>query len=382
MGAFGTILTSILVFGFLIFIHEFGHYIFARIFRVTITEFSIGMGPKIVWYDSKKTGIRYALSAIPFGGYVAMEGENGGMEPSAKTDESTKTESQDSEGKNLTSAESDGEKSQKTGDTQPFDQKPAWQRLIITVAGAAVNIIAGFVAMIVFTAIVNIGTTTVYDFPETSYEISSADSGLMAGDTITKIDGKRIRIADELSYEIMRRGYEPVDVTVMRDGKEITLENVVFPTETESGQTFGMMDFRVYGIQKDFFKVLKYSFHKTVLMVRMVWESLFDLITGRYTIAAVSGPVGISEAIGTAAKAGGLNLLYITTLISINLGVMNLMPIPALDGGRMVCILAEIVTGKRIPPKVENAINAVGLAILLGFSVFIMIKDVIQLMIG
>ena len=381
MGAFGTILTSILVFGFLIFIHEFGHYIFARIFKVTITEFSIGMGPKLVWYDSKKTGIRYALSAIPFGGYVAMEGENGGMELSAAAEENTETVSEGFEAKSLPTATAEVGETGKLK-TRPFDQKPAWQRLIITVAGAAVNILAGFIAMIIFTSIVNIGTTTVYDFPETSYETSSRDSGLMAGDTITKIGGKRVRIADELSYEIMRRGNEPVDVTVIRDGEEITLEQVVFPTATESGQTFGMMDFRVYGVQKNFFKVIKYSFYKTVLMVRMVWESLFDLITGRYTIAAVSGPVGISEAIGEAAKTGGLNLLYITTLISINLGVMNLMPIPALDGGRTVCILAEMVTGKRIPPKVENTINAVGLAILLGFSVFVMIKDVIQLIIG
>lgn len=388
MGAIGTIFTSILVFGFLIFIHEFGHYFFARIFKVTINEFSIGMGPKLVWYDSKKTGIRYALSAIPFGGYVAMEGENGGMdEPS---DAETETD-ESSGGENASST--DASNPPKTDDrpeipdeirakTQPFNEKPAWQRLIITVAGAAVNIIAGFIAMIIFTSIVNIGSTTVYDFPETSYDVSSNDSGLMAGDTVLKIDGKKVRISDELSYEIMRRGHKPVDVTVLRNGEEIVLEDVVFPGESESGQSFGMMDFRVYGVKKNFGSVMKYSFYKTILMVRMCWESLFDLITGRYTIAAVSGPVGISEAIGEAAKAGGLNLLYITTLISINLGVMNLMPIPALDGGRTVCIIAEIITRKRIPAKVENTVNAVGLAILLALSVFIMIKDVIQIMLG
>ena len=366
MGAFGTILTSILVFGFLIFIHEFGHYIFARIFKVTINEFSIGMGPKLVWYDSKKTGIRYAFSAIPFGGYVAMEGENGGMDAESSPVSKNKDEGFDYAAK-------------RRENTQPFNEKPAWQRLIITVAGAAVNIIAGYIAMIIFTAIVNIGSTTVYDFPETSFEVSSADSGLMAGDTITKIDGKRVRISDELSYEIMRKGHKPVDVTVIRDGEEITLRDVVFPGASESGQTFGMMDFRVWGQKKTFGSVMKHSFFKTILMVRMCWESLFDLITGRYTLAAVSGPVGISEAIGEAAKAGGLNLLYITTLISINLGVMNLMPVPALDGGRTVCILAEMITRKRIPPKVENTVNAIGLAILLLFSLFIMVKDVFQL---
>ena len=206
MNIISTIFIAILVFGFLIFIHEFGHYIFARIFKVTITEFSIGMGPKLVWYDSKKTGIRYCLSAIPFGGYVAMVGEDG---------------------------ESD--------DPNAFNKKPAWQRLIIIIAGAMINIIAGVIAIIILVSIIDIGGTTVAAFPETEFEISSSDSGLMEGDEIIRIDGKRVRILDELSYEIMRKGYEPIDVTVLRDGKEMTF-TVEFPVAEEQGQKFGMMD--------------------------------------------------------------------------------------------------------------------------------------------
>ena len=341
-----TIFISILIFGFLIFIHEFGHYIFARIFNVTITEFSIGMGPKLLWYDSKKTGIRYCLSAIPFGGYVAMVGED--------------VESED---------------------PNALNKKPAWQRLIIIVAGATINIIAGVLATIILTSIVNIGGTTVAAFPETGYEVSSKDSGLEIGDEIVRVDGKRVNILDELSYEIMRKGNKPVDITVIRDGEEQTLENVVFPVAEQQGQTFGMMDFQVKRIEKNFFKVIGYSISKSALTVRMCWESLFDLITGRYTLAAVSGPVGISEVIGEAANQGGASLLSIVALISINLGVMNLLPIPALDGGRMVLILVEMVTGKKLPPNVEATINAVSLMILLGLSVIIMIKDVIGLFI-
>ncbi len=344
MGTIPTILTAILVFSFLIFIHEFGHYIFARIFKVTINEFSIGMGPKLVWYDSKKTGIRYALSAIPIGGYVAMAGEDG---------------------------ESD--------DPNSFGKKPAWQRLIITVAGAFVNIIAGFLAMVIFASISNIGSTTIYDFPETEYEISSADSGLMPEDTIIKVDGRRVRTADALSYEIMRKGHEPIDITVIRDGREETLTDVVFPIASQSGQVFGVMDFRVYAKEKTFGGVIGYAFSRSTLIVRMCWESIFDLITGRYTLGAVSGPVGITEVIGDAAKYGFANLLGIISLISINLGVMNLLPIPALDGGRTVTILAEMITRKKIPPNVEGIINAVGLAVLLGLSFIVMIKDVIGL---
>ena len=340
-----TIFLSILIFGFLIFIHEFGHYIFARIFKVTITEFSIGMGPKLVWYDSKKTGIRYCLSAIPFGGYVAMVGEDG---------------------------ESD--------DPNALNKKPAWQRLIIIVAGAVINIIAGILATVILTSIVNIGGTTVAAFPETEFEVSSQESGLMVGDEITHIDGKRVRILDQLSYEIMRKGHEPIEVTVIRDGVEHTFE-VIFPVVEDQGQRFGMMDFQVKRIEKNFFKVIGYSLSKSALTVRMCWESLFDLITGRYTLAAVSGPVGISEVIGQAANQGTTSLLNIVALISINLGVMNLLPIPALDGGRMILILVEMVTKKKLPPNIEANINAVSLLVLLGLSAIIMIKDVIGLFI-
>ena len=434
MNVITTVIVSILVFGFLIFIHEFGHYIFARIFNVTITEFSIGMGPKLLWYDSKKTGIRYCLSAIPIGGYVAMVGEDG---------------------------ESD--------DPNAFGKKPAWQRLIITVAGATVNIVAGFIAIIIFVSLINIGNTkvnvfykdvygqvssydsglrtgdeivavggvkvttydelakeinkalepisltvirdknqitlenvkfpqwensggkyalvdfealgdgrTVGEFYKNTYSVSS-NSSLMVGDEIIKIGGTRIFIADEVSYEIMRKGHEPVDIVVIRDGQEITLENVIFPTVEDQGQTFGLMDFKVDRIDKNIFSVLGYSFSKAALTVRMCGESIIDLITGRYTLAAVSGPVGISQVIGQAANQGFVSLLSIISLISINLGAMNLLPIPALDGGRTVMILIEMVTKKKLPPNVEATINAVGLIILLGLSVIIMIKDVIGL---
>ena len=267
-------------------------------------------------------------------------------------------------------------------DPNAFNKKPAWQRLIITAAGATVNIVAGFLAMIILTAIINIGDTTVREFvdtEETGYEVSSEDSGLEVGDKIIAVDGKRVRILDQLSYEIMRRGNEPIDITVIRDGREIVIPNVIFPTISEQDQVFGAMDFRVSRVDKTLGTVLKFSFNKSCLIIRMVWESLYDLITGRYTLAAVSGPVGISGAIGDAAREGFASLLYMVTLISINLGVMNLIPFPALDGGRLVTILIEMITRKKIPAKIEGWINAIGLGILLLFIIFVSVKDVIQL---
>ena len=340
-----TVLTALLVFGLLIFIHEFGHYIFARIFKVKINEFSIGMGPKLLYYDSKKTGIRYSLSMFPIGGFVAMEGEN-----------------------------------EEASDPNSFDKKPAWQRFIITAAGATVNIIAGFLIMIILSTMVPIGNTTVGEFVVSEeFDVSSSDSGLQIGDKIIKVGKKRVVYYDELSYEIMRQGTRPIDLTVIRDGKTQVIENVVFPGMSQDGQSFGSMDFRIYRVDKDFGTVMNYSFRKSFLIVRMCWESIYDLITGRYTVAAISGPVGISSAIGDAAKAGIASLLHIAALISINLGVMNLLPIPALDGGRLLTLIIEMITRKKLPPKVEGIINTVGLAALLLLSVVIMVKDVVGL---
>lgn len=351
MGSALTVIIAILVFGFLIFIHEFGHYITARIFKVTINEFSIGMGPRLFTYDSKKTKIKYSLAMLPIGGFVAMAGEDGANPETAD-------------------------------DPNTFDKKPAWQRFIITAAGAFVNILAGFLAMILLTALINIGDTKVAEFvpkEETGFDVSSEESGLLVGDEIIRVNGKRVKILDELSYEIMRQGYKPVDLTVIRDGKETVLEDVVFPSMSEEEQTFGAMDFRVKRVEKNLGRVLGFSVRKSALIVRMCWESIYDLITGRYTLAAVSGPVGISSAIGDAAAEGFTSLLYIVTLISINLGVMNLLPIPALDGGRILTILIEMITGKKLPPRVEGMINGIGLALLLLLSAVILVKDVFQL---
>ncbi len=355
MGILQTAIIAILVFGFLIFIHEFGHYLTARIFHVTINEFSIGMGPRLISHTSKKTGIKYSLAALPIGGFVAMAGEDG-AEPEPGVPD----------------------------DPNSFDKKPAWQRFIITFAGAFVNVLAGIIAMIILTSLIPKGGTTVAQFvskEETGYEISTEESGLMEGDVITAIDGKRVKIHDQLNYEIMRRANKPVDVTVIRDGKEILLKDVVFPTITDQNQVFGAVDFRVWAVDNSFGNVMYHSWHKSTLIIRMCWESLYDLFSGRYTIAAVSGPVGISGAIGDAARQGPKTLLYIIALISINLGVMNLLPIPALDGGRLITIIFEMITRKRVPPKIEGMINAVGLFLLLGFSLFIMLKDIIQLII-
>ncbi len=354
-----SILVTVLVFGFLIFIHEFGHFICARVFGVTVNEFSIGMGPRLVWYESKKSGTVYSLAMLPIGGFVAMAGEDG---------------------------ESD--------DPNAFDKKPAWQRFIITAAGAVVNIVFGFLAMFIIVGIIfgtkdkNFGGTTVAGFAteeqmlemgeDINLEFRSSDF-LKKGDVILSVEGNSVYLADELSYHIMRYGDRPMDLVILRDGAQIELSDVQFPKMSAQGQTFGVMDFQIYRLEKNVGNFFSVSFTKTGLILRMCWESVIDLITGRYTFAAVSGPVGISSAIGDAVADGVLSVLNLVVIISINLGFMNLLPIPALDGGRLITLLAEMITRKRIPVKIEAIINAIGLAILLLLSLVIMVKDVFTL---
>ena len=356
MGPILTVILSLLVFEFLIFIHEFGHYITARIFKVTINEFSLGFGPELLSYESKKTGIKYKLSMLPLGGFVAMAGED-----------------------------------EESDDPNAFNKKPAWQRFIITAAGATVNIVAGFLAMIIIVCFIKVGNTTYgapmedslfteigYDNVDTTHR--SSDSGLQYGDEIIAVNGKNVRIYDELSYQIMRYGNEPVDLTILRDGERMTLKDVSFPTTSQQGQVFGIIDFKITGYKnKNVFSIFSLSFRKAALVMRMCWESILDLCTGRYTLEAVSGPVGISAAIGDAASAGFLSLLNIVVLISMNLGFMNLVPFPALDGGRLITILIEMITRKKIPAKIEGIINAVGLAILFTFMIIILFKDTFAL---
>ena len=339
-----TILLTVLIFGALILIHELGHYLFARLFDVEIHEFALGMGPKLLSHVSKKTGIRYSLRAIPFGGYVSMEGEDGESENS-----------------------------------RAFCNKATWKRMIITSAGAMMNLLLGVILTFIYVSTFKTYGTTV---------IAKADESVLAeyvqtGDEIIEIDGNNVYSATDLIYEIHRQGIEPVDVTVLRDGKEIVIRNVQFPVSVENGMAGGTCDFKIYGKTKSASEVFKQTYAQTRLSCKMVYESIWDLITGRYGAEAVSGPIGTGQVIGDAVqsdrKTGGHSLLYLCALITINLGLFNLLPIPALDGGRLFFQLIELIRRKPINRKYEGYVHAAGMVLLLLFMVFITFKDIIKL---
>ena len=341
------ILIAVLVFGLLILMHEGGHYFFARLFGVTVNEFSIGMGPKLFQRVSKKTGIAYSLRALPIGGYVSMVGED-----------------------------------EDTDDPNALNRKPYWQRFIILAAGASVNILAGILVMSILVASADrLPSTVIYQFMDgsTSNVGATEGGGLRENDRILAVDGVTIHIANELVYEVMHRATVPVDVTVLRDGSRIIVKDVSFPLMSEQGVTFGSTDFYVYSEAKTVLSVLKHAFFRSVSTVKMIWESLIDLISGRYGVEAVSGPVGVTKVVSEAAASGLSDFMNLVVVISMNLGIMNLLPFPALDGGRILFLLIEAVFRRPIPRSVEGAINLVGFAALMLLMIVITVKDVVDL---
>ncbi|MBO5649353.1 MAG: site-2 protease family protein [Clostridia bacterium] len=336
------ILLAILMFGFLIFIHEFGHFSAARAFGVTVREFAIGMGPKLVSRVSKKTGIRYSVRALPFGGYVSMAGED-----------------------------------EESDDPGALCAKPVWQRMIITAAGAAMNLCIGFLVMGLLVSLSpSLGGTVVADFFDGA---TSPGYGLQVEDRIVMIGDTRVHTATDLVYTIMHDARGPVDVTVVRGGEKVVLTGVQFPSYTEAGHVYGNRDFYVYAVEKTPYVVLHQAFWQSVNTVQMIWDSLYDLVFGEYTVEDLSGPIGVTQAIGQAAGQGAQNFGFMFVFISVNLGIFNLLPLPALDGGRLFFQLVELILRRPISRSVEGYIHFAGILLLMLLMVFVTFQDLTRL---
>ena len=301
------------------------------------------MGPKLISKRSKKSGILYSVRAFPIGGFVSMAGED-----------------------------------EESGDVNALNRKPVWQRMVITVAGAAMNLIIGFILMtVVVITSTSIGGTTILRFAEDN--TLSEQSGLMIGDEIVKVGDTRVHIASELAYEIMRNGVEPLDITVRRDGEIVEIKDVQFPTIIEQGIQFGMTDFIVLAEEKTFANVIEQSFYRSISTVKMIWQSLIDLITGRYGLEQMSGPVGITAVVSEVAKSSFTDYLYLVVVITINLGIFNLLPLPALDGGRLIFQIIELIRRRPVKPEFEGYVHFIGIVLLMLLMVVITFKDVMNL---
>ena len=335
------ILLALLAFGLMILVHELGHFAFAKIFKVAITEFSIGMGPKI-FSKQGKDGVTYSFRAFPIGGFVAMEGEN---------------------------EESDNPNS--------FDRKPAYQRFIITIAGAVMNILVAILLVFVITiSTSSYGTTTIESFDDGS----ASYQGLCVGDEIIQVGNDKVTTLDELNYEIMINGIKPVDIIVERNNQIITVENISFPINDDNADfKYGEMNFNVVYETKTFNNIIKNTFHTSISTVKMIWDSILGLITGRFSLKLISGPIGATGAMVEVAQYGPISFLYMVAVISMNLGVFNLLPIPALDGGTLLFTSIEMIFKKRIPKKVEDTIKLVFFGLLILLIIIVSVKDVTAL---
>jgi regulator of sigma E protease len=345
------IVIAIVMFGVLIGIHEFGHFTAAKACGVKVNEFAIGMGPAIV--KKQKGETLYALRALPIGGYCAMEGE-----------------------------EDDSD------DPRAFMNKRPWQKLIILIAGSFMNYLLGVILlMIVFSTAAGFVQPVIKDFMNgCPYE--SAD-GLQAGDRFYSIDGKRIHFASDIT-DLLGSGGEH-DIVLIRSGQKVALKDYdmeLVQYEGESSPKYGLY---FESEPNNLWTNFKYSLGWSVEFVRMVWDGLTQLVTGVVGIKDMSGPVGIVTMMtdvgeNSATKAdAALNILYFCAFIAINLSVMNMLPIPALDGGRVfLLVVTTIVQGvmrRRVNPKIEAYINAAGMVMLLGLMAVVMYNDIAKLVV-
>ncbi|MFR5875691.1 MAG: M50 family metallopeptidase [Eubacterium sp.] len=333
------IIIAILFFELIIIIHESGHYVAARLMKIKVNEFSIGMGPKLFQFTKGDT--KYTLRLILFGGYCSMEGE-----------------------------------SEESNDENSFGKKRVIQRIFVVISGALMNLILGVViiALLITTQQSLIGTPTVARFANDA--VSS--SVLQEGDTIKSIDGMRVYTSTDVTTGLSRSADDTLEMVVERDGKTMTLD-VNFNMEEYEGKKYIDMDFWLLGVEKTVGNVIKNTFAEWVSYARMVFLSVHDMIVGRYGVSDLSGPVGAIGVVSTAVKTSASSMLRIMALLTINVGLFNLFPIPALDGWRLFLLIFEGIFKRKMPDKWEWAINGAGLILLILLMCVVTFSDITKL---
>lgn len=347
------IIIAILAFGVLIALHEFGHFATAKLLGVRVNEFAIGMGPLLLSKQTKET--QYSLRLLPIGGYCAMEGED-----------------------------------EASDDPRAFTNQAGWKKFVILVAGAFMNLLTGFlIVLVLYQGIATFSTNTVAAFMD-GFPLEG-EAGLMAGDRIVKINGVTTRTYHDVSLQLNRGEGESMDLVVLRDGKRLELDD--FPLSRrdygEEGLKFG-----VYFAKEENtpLAVLQYSAWDCLYFVKLVWYGLCDLVTGAAGLNDLAGPIGIVESIGTVGNqaetmaAGVWNVCYYIALIAVNLAVMNLLPLPALDGGRVFFLLVNglcaLLFRRKIPEKYEGYVHMAGMAMLLALMAVVAFHDIWRIVTG
>ncbi|MBR5809598.1 MAG: site-2 protease family protein [Clostridia bacterium] len=377
-----TTLVTLLIFLVMITLHEFGHFIVAKALKVNVLEFAIGMGPAIFKKQGKET--LYSLRIFPIGGYCSLDGENGGS---------------DNEG--------------------AFCNQKLWKRILIVSAGAILNLILGFVLFAVFVGITSpFSSNTIGKVDERSY---LSEVGVYAGDKIVAIDGNKVNFYNDISlYTQDFTKDSEFRLTVKRDDEK--LDFILKPSEAETRVTYGenyadvtdiingvergyrqefdeevpesyvgktvtetrlIIGFEPEKVEVTAFNILPQAWHYTVYITKSIYAAFGQLITGKSGLENMAGPVGVAQVVDGAVKSGsqsGINILLIVAMLTVNLGIFNLLPLPALDGGRLFFMLIELVRGKPVPPEKEGIVHTIGLMLLLALAVVVCFNDILRIL--
>ena len=351
-------LAAVVVLGGIILFHEFGHYLLARLNGIAVVEFSVGFGPRLLSWVSQKTGIRYSLKLLPLGGSCAMLGEFG-------EDEDEKEEVPDLKGVSF------------------FDKGPLAKMAVIA-AGPIFNFILAFIFSLVILSWAGSDPAVIAG---TSEGMPAETAGLKEGDVITKLDGRKIHLSREISMYLMTAGQDPVQVEYRRydeTSSSWTTEHTVIQPEFKDGRYYlGVLLQGHRDAPESLVQVLQYSVYEVRYWILTVIDSLKMIAGGKVSTNDIAGPVRIVTIIDQTVEENTqygfvtvvMNLLNLMVMFSANLGVMNLLPFPALDGGRLVFLLWELVTRQPVSQRVESAVNMAGMALLMTFMVFVVFND-------
>lgn len=350
------VVVAVLVFLLIIMVHELGHFAAAKACGIYVKQFAFGMGPALFKKKGKET--EYVIRAFPVGGYCAFE----------------------------TDIEDFDEETGEAVEPNPraFNRKPVWQRMIVFICGPLMNLILGYIVVVISLCTSSaIASTTISEFREQS--VSSAQ--LMVNDEILNIEGLPIFSASDLTYKLQSSdrknaaGNLVFDITVKRNGETILLKDVEFLTTTGQDGTSGVyFDFLVYRLEKNFGNVITEGFRESFSTARVVLLTIVDVVKGKYGLNDFSGPIGVGSVITEAVKTYTFSdFMNIMALLSINVGVFNLLPIPGLDGARLIFLIIELIRRKPVKPQVEGIIHFVGMALLLLFIIVISFNDISKL---
>ena len=333
-----TIVYAIIVFLLLIFVHEFGHLISAKLCGIRVNEFALGMGPRLFGFTKGET--KYSFRAIPFGGYCLMEGED-----------------------------------EESDDPRAFGNKPAKLRALVLFSGSLMNILLAVVVLSMIIFSMGVPTRVLADVGE---KMPAYSAGLRPGDELVAINGMPVKEWEDISpilNSVATEGEEtPLTLAVIRDGTERTIATHLYTNENGELK-LGIMP--TYAKSPGlFFKSFFYGARATFLMGKMMYEVLGDLFTGKAGMDQLTGPVGIVVVVGDTARLGIEYLMQLTALISLNLAIINLLPFPALDGGRLIFLVIRKVTGKAITDKIEGRVHLIGILVLFAFMALITMQDI------